>query len=163
VPAPQRRRGLTLIEVAVVLALLGLLVTLAAPSFAGALARQRLKSTAETLAADLVAARHEAAQRGLPMYLALRGGSDWCWAVATSPGCGCNGVAACRLKAAQASEAPGVTLEGGAEIVLDPAGVAAPATIRLAGAGGARLRIDLSPLGRVRICAPGRFDGYPAC
>lgn len=56
-------RGLTLVELMVTLAVMVALVTLAAPAFRDLLRRRQVEAVADTLAADLTYARHEAAQR----------------------------------------------------------------------------------------------------
>ncbi|MBZ8144074.1 pilus assembly protein FimT, partial [Rubrivivax gelatinosus] len=85
----QATRGLTLLETMIALALLALLASLAAPSFGGAVERARLRYAAETLAADIADARLEAARRGQALHLDVHAGADWCWAIASQPGCGC--------------------------------------------------------------------------
>ncbi len=56
-------RGLTLIETMVVIAVLGILLALAAPSFRDFIATQRLKGAANELVSDMVYARSEALAR----------------------------------------------------------------------------------------------------
>jgi type IV fimbrial biogenesis protein FimT len=101
-------RGLTLLELAIVMAVLAVLSALAAPSMAARLRAERLLSAAEMFAADIADARHEAARRGRALHVqalavapptatALQGGkpvagaASWCWAVATQAACPCAG------------------------------------------------------------------------
>ena len=63
------QRGLTLIELMVVLSLLGLLATLAAPSMARLIATQRIKATASDLHLALIKARAEALKRNAAVTL----------------------------------------------------------------------------------------------
>jgi len=156
-------RGLTLIEVVIALAVLVLLLTLALPSFDGQLQRQRLKATAQTLAADLAEARFEAAQRGQPLFIGIHGGADWCWAVTTTSGCGCQQPQACRLKVVSGAEVPGISLHPAPEITFDPGGSGLPAVLLLHSERGQTLRVELSPMGRVRVCAPEPISGLPRC
>jgi type IV fimbrial biogenesis protein FimT len=58
-----KSRGFTLIELMVVIALLGVLASLVAPSFKGALARRAVLAAASDVASDLRLARSEAAKR----------------------------------------------------------------------------------------------------
>lgn len=63
-PSPSRRRGFTLIELIVVVAIAGVILTLAAPSFYDYILRQRLKSIQSQLVTDLAFARSHAAATG---------------------------------------------------------------------------------------------------
>jgi len=161
----MRRRGVTLLELMIALALLAIVASLALPPFAGAAQRTRLKAAAETLAADLASARFEAAQRGLPVYLKFGAGPGWCWSVATSPGCACASQQACQIKSERGADHPGIELLKAGDARFDPAGPA-DGSIGAAfqTARGERLQVDLSALGRASICAPAApVAGYPAC
>lgn len=171
---PRARRagsGLTLIELMVVLGLTAVLVTLALPSLGAQVSRQRLKSAAEALGADLAEARFDAARRGSTLHLHFATGAEWCWAVATASGCDCRVARqTCQLKTVHSSTHPGVLLTQASDALFDPAtGATAGATT---GSGSALLRSDrgdtlqvgLTRLGRVRVCAPDSAAlGYPRC
>lgn len=68
-------RGLTLIELGLVLAVLGVLVTLAVPGFRDFILTQRLKSVQAELLTDLQYARSEAASRGQAVTFRVYPGS----------------------------------------------------------------------------------------
>ena len=162
---PKAGRGLTLLELVIALAVLAVLSTLALPSMQSRVARARLHSAAEALAADLAQARFEAARRGQALHLEVTTGPAWCWAVATTPGCACAQAQPCQLKAVHAQDHPGVRLLQAGAARLDPRGVAdgnPGATFE--GGRDEQLRVDLLPLGRTRICT-GRGDAlrYPKC
>ena len=59
----MRNRGFTLLEVLVVLALLAVLLSLAAPSFQGMQQKHQMQSQAEQFQASLLLARSEALRR----------------------------------------------------------------------------------------------------
>lgn len=166
-PRPHRPRcGLTLLELAIVLAVLALLASMAAPAFGTLVARHRLRATAENLAADLSEARFEAARRQTVLHLAFRQGTPWCYAIASTPDSACDGSDRRALKSVRADN--GVTLVDAATISFDPGtgaslgGTAGHAL--LASARGERLRVQISPLGRPAICAPdGPLAGTPRC
>jgi type IV fimbrial biogenesis protein FimT len=147
-------RGVTLLELLVGLAILAVLGTLALPSMHGRLARERLNTAAEALAADLADARFEAARRGAPLHVDLTLGDDWCWSVAATPGCACGPTQSCQLKAVRASDHPGVRLASGRGAVLDAQGVASgPLGATFDSATNESLRVDLVALGRARVCS----------
>ncbi|MDE2275945.1 MAG: GspH/FimT family pseudopilin [Burkholderiales bacterium] len=165
---PQRAgrpRGLTLLEVAMVLAVLAVLSTLAVPSVAARLQRGRLQFAAEALAGDLAEARFQAAQRGLTLHLQAQAGADWCWAVTTTPACPCGQAQPCQLQRVTAADHPGVRLVQAMAVRLEPDGSAVarqPALFE--SAAGQRVAVALSPLGRARLCAPtGAWPTMPAC
>jgi type IV fimbrial biogenesis protein FimT len=169
-PTPAQRgrlRGLTLVELAVCIALLAVVATLALPSFANLLARHRLKAAAQALAQDLSEARFEAARRGQALHVDLHPGPGWCWTVATTPGCGCQpGPApACRLKLVQEGDFPGVQLAHPAQFSLQPLGtVVGPLSTQLRLDNGTAVQIDLGPTGRAHLCSVGGgLASLPAC
>lgn len=159
------RRGLTLIEVAIALALMALLAVLAAPSMGAHLDQRRLYAAAETLAADMGEARFEAARQGRPMHLLMQPGTRWCWAVATDASCPCGQGQACELRSSTASDHGAVTVLQGQALQLTPTGAAQTAgAATLESRRGARLRVQLQALGRPRICTEqGPTNRYPSC
>lgn len=161
----RRRRGLTLIEVAVVMAVLAILVTMTVPSFADRLARQRLIGVAETLAMDLAEARYQAAQTGLTLHVGFTPGNDWCYAVARAPGCDCTRVQACQIKVVRGSDHPGVALVEARDASFDAASLAIePGLAVLEGLRGSQaLQVGTTPLGRARVCSTSGLKGYAAC
>jgi type IV fimbrial biogenesis protein FimT len=159
-------RGLTLLELAITLAVLAVLGALALPNITERLSRQRLQSAAEMLAADLTDARFEAARRGQALHVLAQEGTAWCWAVAAAPGCACDQAQACQVHRVRAADHPGVRLLEGHALVLDPAGTTpgGGTAAVFASPRGERLRVDVSALGRPRVCAlQGAWPRLPAC
>ena len=70
--APLNRRGLTIIELMVVVGVVGVLAALAAPSLRDFMARQRVAAINAELVTDLQYARSEAVSRGLQMRVQFR-------------------------------------------------------------------------------------------
>lgn len=164
VDRPQH--GLTLLEMMVAVAIVAVLASLAVPGFGATLSRLHLKSAAERVAADLAEARFEATRRGQAMHLHFEPGADWCVAVALAPACGCGSAQPCQIRLTLGREHTGVVLEQAQDLHFDPAAgtASAPAALRLVSSHGERLQVELTRLGRARVCAPdGRIPGYPAC
>lgn len=63
-PKPRHSRGFTMIELMVVVAIMGILIALAAPSFTPLIERWRVKQSVEGLQSTLFYARSEAIKRG---------------------------------------------------------------------------------------------------
>lgn len=158
-------RGLTLIEIAVALAVLAILASIGAPMFKERIARQRLVTTAELLAQDLVDARFEAAQSGTTLHIVFSSGTDWCYAVSRSPACGCHGTDACQMKVVRAADAPGVQMSQADDLAFDPAALEPDlGGARLSSLGGEhRLDVGVTPLGRPKVCSSTGLAAYPAC
>ncbi len=164
--APARAPGgFTLIELLLVLAVLAVLTAMTLPSFAEQRERQRLQAAAETLAADLAEARFDAAGRGHALHLGFVPGPDWCYGVATRPGCDCSHSTACIVKAVHGRDLPGIRLVHGTSAVLEPSGTATAAAVAsFVTARGEQLQVVLTPLGRPYVCVPGgALRRYPAC
>lgn len=149
------RRGLTLIELMIALAMIAVLMSLAVPSFNTYLQRNRLKAVALGLDADLREARHEAVRRGRPVRVSFHAGPEWCYALTLEPGCDCRSASPCRLKAVRATDLRGVQLLQAQSLGFDPA--SGLADIDGGGAvwgvpGGERVRVSVNALGRPSVC-----------
>lgn len=86
-PPPRVYRGFTLIEVLLVIVVMGVLLSLAAPSFVTFTASQKVKTASFDLYATMVFARSEALKRRQVVTVTPNGG-DWAagWTVSTNIG-----------------------------------------------------------------------------
>jgi prepilin-type N-terminal cleavage/methylation domain-containing protein len=180
-------QGLTLIEIMVVLAVLGIVLAVAAPSFAELLNRQRVRAVAAELSTDLALARAETGLRpqdvtvrfgknsSLSCYTAYYyGGSGNCDCT-RAPSETCNGqVTEFRTNRVPASygveiEATGTWPKAYLAGMLNFRSPQMTASVpdfavTVRGRSGATLRVQLNGMGRVLTCAPdGNFSGVARC
>lgn len=163
----RRMAGLTLLELTVAVAIVGILASLAIPSFGAQLARTHLKGAAERIAAEIAEARFEASRLGQTLHVHFEGGPQWCYSVSAADGCACGSTAqACQIRNTQGKDMPGVLLERASDLHFSPTDgtVAEVARIDLRSSHGEALRVELTRLGRAKVCAPESTSlGYPAC
>jgi type IV fimbrial biogenesis protein FimT len=156
--------GLTLLELMAALAVLAVLCALAVPSLGARLQRQRLQFAAQSLAADVAEARFEAAQQGRRLLLETKPGPAWCWAITTTPGCGCGQALACQLRRVTGADHPGVQMTLGQTTRLEADGSASPGPAAEFAAVGLQLRVNVSVAGRAHLCAPDKtWPGMARC
>ncbi len=189
-------RGLTLVEILVVVAVLGIIAAIAAPSFTEMLNRRRVQAVAANISTDIAYLRAEAALRPrqviafFNMNPATAGMSCYTVGVMSNRPCNCTDlVQACRGPANSASKeiktertqtssgvtfAPGGTWdvagsEGGFEF-RPPKLTPYPSNFHVDVCGSTQaairpvLRIELSVMGRPKICSPNSsMSGYDIC
>lgn len=178
-------RGLTLVELMIVVAVIAVLAMLAAPSFADFMLIQRLKGVNAQLVTDLQFARSEAVARGNPVRVLFRGNAGvTCYSIFTStgnsncdclkgPGAACSGSMQ-EIRTVQAVRSDGVVIEVRLEASGNHVGFAFdPVTGGIVGLPydfpmppiaafsvnasldqQRILRTEVSPAGRVTVCAP---------
>lgn len=73
----RRSRGFTIIELMIVMVLMGVLASLAVPSYRSFMINQQLASASSDFLASLLQARSEAMRRGLPVSIFPNNGTSW--------------------------------------------------------------------------------------
>lgn len=180
------RRGVTLVELVVTVAVVGVLAAVAFPGMSDFIDRQRLVNQMRAVADLAQFARSEAIKRSAAGQSDVKsiamtinpgtGGSGWFVGLA-------NGTAACSgstcvineggnsvAHGATATECSGCTMAAPTAqqvVVFDLRGLATGGTsqaITLRSPLGKQLSVTISRLGRVSACSPGgSVTGYPAC
>lgn len=157
---PRRGTGFTLIELAIVLALVALLSAMATPGLNAMVQRHRLLEAGHVLQADVALAREQAVARGRMAYVVVQPGRPWCWAVSLDQPVDCR----------QANAAGTVLKRGTGErfgdqvLALSEASLAidgqrglrhgAAAQAQFGAVQGLRLVVHLGPMGRASLCSP---------
>lgn len=169
------QRGLTLVEAAVVVAIVATAATAAAPSLGRLIDHRRLEAGASQLAADLQLARNESIARNRVVrvswqaagncYVVHTGAADQC--TCASDGSGQCSAGASLLRSVGWTAADRFTVHSNsASIAFDPQhGTATPsATWRVVASDGRAIHQVVNVMGRVRSCSPlAAVPGYRAC
>ncbi len=173
----RRERGLTLLELAIVVAITAIVAAASAASFNALIDARRLDSAATRLAADIQLVRSEAIARNRSLRLSIASGTGAsCWIVhsGSAADCSCNADAGAvcvgSARAIRSAVLPGnerVSVAGNVtSIVFDPLhGTSTPTgTLRVIGARGSAVHLIVNVVGRVRSCSPaGAVPGYSPC
>ncbi len=166
-------RGLTLIELLMVLTVAAILAAAAVPSFFDLAARQRLKGAADTLYGHLQHARLLAVKENTPITVSFRDSgpaSGWCYGLSDTGPCLCQSTGNCRLGSGPAIVVGSADFRDTGlknnfyrdEVTFNPLlGASNGGTIILS-ANGQNIRVVVSTLGRVRTCSD-EVAGYPPC
>jgi type IV fimbrial biogenesis protein FimT len=171
------QKGLSLIEVAVAMAVAVVLAGTAAPSLFDFIGTRRLEAAATQLATDIQFLRTDAVARNQPVRLSFFNSADGsCYVIhtgaAASCTCAATGPALCtggalQLKTVQLAARERVSLQANtASLLVDPLhGTVSPtATLRVLGANGRAVHHIVNVMGRVRSCSPlNAMAGYAAC
>lgn len=176
----KRQRGITLVEVAVTLAILAVLACGAAPSLSGLIERQRLAGLAAQVATDLQWVRSASVWRNEPLrlsfysdawgscYVVHSGARNQCSCVSNTTTAACWGDAV-QLKTVAVPASTGLSVQANvSSILFDPLhGTSTPAgTLRVASATTGSIHHIVNVLGRVRTCKPSgspALPGYRNC
>jgi len=184
VTSNRTQSGVTLIELMVAIAVLAILVTLAAPSFADLAERSALRGASDNVVGVIAAAREESIKRDQWVRVDFKKiGTGFCVgavtvATSTTAGCDCSS-AACTVARFPESERDlhRVTVTGSptfgagsGRFVIDPktgtlADIADGGSIELATARGYAARVAVNAMGRTSICSAGAkvLSGVKAC
>lgn len=177
-PAPGRQRGTTLVEAAMVAAIVSVVTALAVPGFAPGIERRHVEGAAAQLETDLQLARATAVANNAGVRVSFHaladGGSCYVMHTGAAGDCGCTaeGQPVCRPGAEALRTAhygPGVPVRiasNSRSILFDPVrGTVTPtATMKVQGRSGAAVHQIVNVMGRVRSCSPApALPGFRTC
>jgi type IV fimbrial biogenesis protein FimT len=161
--------GVTLIEMLIGVAILGILLMLGLPELRSWIADMQVKAAAQSVASGLQAARSEAIRRGTRVNFTFTTGSNWSWKVvlpnATSDpvrqGTASEGGATTKLTltgltgTSIAFSSLGRPVKtGGRESACSAGEGQCYFTVAQAAGGGLALQVMLEPGGSIRVCNP---------
>jgi type IV fimbrial biogenesis protein FimT len=164
----QIHRGVTLTEVMVVVAIIGILAAMAVPSFNEQMKQQRVEGAAESLVAALQNTKAEAIKRNASVRLVFTPAtintdlSTWCYGMVIIPNstpsttCDCTVANSCLTgSVVQSSEFTGITVNfntSSSRVFSPLRGTATSGTIRFSDGNNKTLGVTTTSLGRIRIC-----------
>jgi len=156
-------RGFGLLELMAVLAITGVLISAAVPTYASFMQRQQLRLAADTLMQDLRRARELSVNTPVSIFLTFQPGPQWCWGVSRGLPCDCAGsVTSTDKPLARCDIANADNREQFKDVMIDTAqnleftpglgqvtqsGAAALRTKK-----GQNLQVVFSRMGRARLC-----------
>lgn len=141
-----RQAGLSLQELLITMAVMGILAMVAVPTYIGAVDRYRVRGAAEQLFADLQYSKSEAIKRNDEVTLSVSSGNPWSYTVTTDSGT--------VLKTVSSDSFTGTTMNSNvASISFNPTrgttGVAG--TITFSGTSSLTASVIVSSIGRIRL------------
>jgi type IV fimbrial biogenesis protein FimT len=170
------RRGFTLVEVMVTLAVLAIVAASAVPGLAHVLDTRRLNAAAHALATDLQLARTDAVARNRVLRLGIQAsatGSCWVLHTGAAGACTCTGAATVcatgevEVRSERYGPADRLRVDANvASIAFDPLhGTSTPAgTLRIVASDGRSVQHVVNAMGRTRTCSPGGLvPGHRPC
>lgn len=109
-----KERGVTLVELLTAVAVLGIVMAIAAPSFQNTINKKRIKDATETLYADLKHTHSESIKRQANLFVSFQSGANWCYGVDDSAACDCSTSNDCQIdgveKVIRSSDFSGTTM-----------------------------------------------------
>jgi len=184
----NKHKGFSLIELLITVAVLGILVSLAAPSMFETLENRKLKGAAERAFADFQFVKTEAIKRNQLVRLDFTGfgsGNDWCYGFKVNADCDCTETDSsqadfCEIDAVKqvvnqddydgAVSLSNTTVPFAGAVSFNPmrGTVVYPSTppddfLQFEIANGRQIKIIVSTLGRIRICSDSSVGGYRSC
>ena len=97
-------RGVSMIELMVVVAIVAIATAIMAPMYVNYTSKSRLKTVSEALYNDFRRARSEALKTNSTVRVVFQSGSSWCYGLTTAGSCDCGVASACNLGQSESSD-----------------------------------------------------------
>ena len=157
-----RQRGLTLVELMIVIVVIAILLAIAMPSFRDTIDKRRLVGAADNLLADLRYAQSESIKRNAQVVVAFTEGANWSYVINTTPAKTTNGSDYKGSSITVATTGDTITFDPRRGTILQAPGSEAT-LVTITSALGASVGLAVDPLSRMRLCSSSGVGGYPAC
>ena len=159
--------GFTFIELILVIAILGIVMSLALPSINEMSNRARLKSIAETMTQDIQLARSEAVLTNSDVVVSIVEGASWCYGI-DAAACDCNTAGDCATKEIRSTEFSGLIMDtDGTDVstlTFSPTGITTGnGSSIMFDKNGMRALLEINPIGHIKACSNDipSFDNCP--
>jgi len=161
----NKNLGFTLVELMIVVAIVGIVATIAVPSFQDTLERNRLKEAVESLKSDLMFAKTEAIKQSKNIRVTLiKSGTDWCYGINddnTACACGTSATANCGIKSVNGNQFKGISLGAATNTTFGFRRGTATNIGPILSSANYEVKVIVSGRGRVRICNIAGINGLP--
>jgi len=160
--------GFTLVELLVVIAIIGVLASLAAPSFQTQMQQQRVEGAVEGLVAALQNAKAEAIKTNIRTKIVFTPTATgtthitWCYGMVSAPvntdTCDCTVANSCLAgSVVNSTDYKGITVNfnsNNARTFNPLRGTGTPGTVTFSAGNNRNLGVSVIGIGRIRICKP---------
>ncbi len=169
-----RLAGITLLEVLITLAVVGIAISIAIPAFSSMRETIRLKGAVNLVSSDLRLAQSEAQKRRRTVTFNVQGDGDtWCYGLNLDTSCDCSTSGSCTLdgieKVVRQVDRPGVSVSpavSNGHFSFRPQRQTVTAGHVKILSNESEVRVVLSGYGRIRECSPGGdsfVSAFPRC
>ena len=162
-----RQHGFSLIELIITITLIGILASVAVPSYRDTVEKNRLNAALQSLKGDLQLARSESIKRSSVVTLSTSSGASgsWCYGLTeSSTGCDCSqpssGSNFCEIRRVLGSDHESTSLTSSMNISFDSRRSATTATSLGVTSANHSAQINVNSAGLSRVCGG---DLYAAC
>lgn len=163
------QRGVTIMEVMVVMAILAIAAGLTIPLFVNHTERNRLKQSAEDFYNDVMRARAEALKSNADVTISIQTGAGWCYGLTTNASCNCDIPGDCALGQTRSTKYSGsvatltaVGITSAISFESDRGIATPPGTVTFTSDSGEAITVEVNAMGAAQVCSSD-IGGYEPC